>query len=146
MIRSIIALAIGAASLSAFAQTSPVGLWKQVDEDGKTEKSYIRIAESSGKFSAKIEKIIDPAKQEAKCDLCTDERKGQPILGMSILRNLSKSSSDDNTWDGGEILKPDEGKTYKVRLRPIDDGKKLEVRGYIGMPMLGKTQIWQRIE
>ena len=134
------------ASMGAWAQMTPVGLWKTIDDETKAEKSYVRISEVGGEFSAKVEKIIDPSRQDAKCDKCTDERKDQPILGMSIMRNLKKSANEADTWDGGEILKPDEGKLYKVRLRPIEGGKRLEVRGYIGMPLLGRTQVWQRIE
>ncbi len=146
MIRTAAAFVLAFSSACAMAQMTPVGLWKTIDEDGKTEKSYVRVSEADGEFSAKIEKIIDPAKQDAKCDKCTDERKGQLILGMSILRSLKKNPNETDLWDGGEILKPDEGKIYKVRLRPIEGGKKLEVRGYIGMPLLGKTQVWQRLE
>lgn len=143
---AIVAGTLALAAASAWAQNTPVGLWKTIDDESKTEKSLVRVSEAGGVFSAKIEKIFDPAKQDAKCDKCTDDRKDQPIVGLNILRNVKKNASDAELWDGGEILDPNNGKVYKVRMKPIEGGKKLEVRGYIGMPMLGRTQTWVRVE
>ncbi len=128
------------------AQATPAGLWKTIDDETKQEKSLVRISETGGVFSAKIEKVFDPSKQDVRCDKCTDERKDQLVLGMNILRNVKKNPSDAELWDGGDILDPNNGKVYKVRLKPIDGGKKLEVRGYIGAPLFGRTQTWVRIE
>jgi uncharacterized protein (DUF2147 family) len=150
MQRSLIALALAGAALGlppgALAQATPAGLWKTIDDDGKTEKSLVRITEAGGVFSAKIEKIFDPAKQDARCEKCSDERKDQPVVGLSIVRGVKASPSDPALWDGGEILDPNNGKTYKVRMKPIDGGRRLEVRGYIGAPLLGRTQTWVRVD
>lgn len=136
-------LSVGAA---AFAQATPAGLWKTIDDETKAEKSYVRVVEVGGVFTAKVEKILDPAKADAKCDKCSDERKDQLIQGMTIVRGVKANADDKGLWDGGEILDPNNGKTYKVRMKPVDGGKKLEVRGYIGAPLLGRTQTWIRIE
>jgi uncharacterized protein (DUF2147 family) len=139
------AVALSLASLSAFAQMSPVGLWKTIDDDTKKEKSLVRITENNGVYSGKIEKFLDPATQaDAVCDKCTDERKDKPILGMTILRNLKQSADDKTVYDGGDIVDPNNGKVYRSRLKPIEDGKKLEMRGYIG-PFY-RTQHWLRVE
>ena len=131
----------------AHAQTSPVGVWKTVDDDTKKEKSLVHITEAGGVLTAKVEKFLDPAtKPDAVCDKCSDERKDKPILGMTILRNVKQNADDKALWDGGEILDPNNGKTYRVRLKPVDGGKTLEVRGYIGAPLLGRTQTWTRVE
>jgi len=129
----------------AAAQNTPVGLWKSIDDETKTEKSLVRIIETGGVLSGKIEKLMDPTKQDAKCDKCSDARKDQPVLGMTIITGV-RASSDKTLWEGGEILDPNNGKSYKVRIKPLDSGKKLEVRGYIGAPMLGRTQTWIRVE
>jgi uncharacterized protein (DUF2147 family) len=130
-------------AVGALAQ-SPVGLWKTVDDASGKEKSLIRISESGGVFSGKIEKLLAAdAKPDAKCDQCTDARKDQPVVGMTVMRNVKKN---DAQWDGGDILDPNNGKVYKVRLRLDSDNKKLEVRGYVGTPMLGRSQNWQRVE
>ena len=130
----------------AFAQATPVGLWKTIDDDGKTEKSLVRITNDNGVYTGKVEKIFDPAKADAKCDKCDDDRKDKPIVGMTIINGVKQDAEENNLFDGGQILDPANGKTYRVRLKPTEGGKKLEVRGYIGMPMLGRTQTWIRAE
>ena len=129
----------------AFAQASPVGLWKTIDDETKKEKSLVRISEAGGVLSGKIEKLLDPAKQDSKCDKCEGARKDQPVNGMTIIEGVKKSA-DEPYWDGGTILDPNNGKTYKVRMTPKDGGKALDVRGYIGAPLLGRTQTWIRVE
>jgi len=134
------------ATTSAFAQSTPVGLWKTIDDETKTEKSLVRISEAGGVFTGKIEKLLDPAKASAVCEKCSDERKNQPVAGMTIIKGVKANAEDKDLFDGGEILDPNNGKTYKVRLKPADGGKKLDVRGYIGAPLLGRTQTWIRVE
>jgi len=135
--------AIGLA-LPVWAQMSPVGLWRTIDDDTKAVFQTICIVDNAGVLSGKVEKINDPEKAKAVCEKCSDERKNQPVLGMTILRNVK--AAGDGVWEGGDILDPNNGKLYKVRLRPVDGGKQLEVRGYIGMPMLGRTQTWIRAD
>jgi len=143
--KSIIAAALLAAAVTAWAQGTPVGLWKTIDDDGKTEKSLVRITDGGGGvLTGKIEKIFDPAKQDSNCDKCSDERKDKPVLGMVILRNAKRDAEDQDTWTGGEILDPNNGKTYRTRLKPVEGGKQMQMRGYIG-PFF-RTQVWQRVE
>jgi uncharacterized protein (DUF2147 family) len=135
-------LAVGTVS----AQNSPVGVWKTIDDKTKTEKAQIRITESGGVFSGKIEKLLAAdAKQDGVCDKCTDDRKDKPMIGLEVIRGVKRAEAE-NTWEGGTILDAAEGKVYKVRMQSADGGKKLEVRGYVGMPMLGRTQTWIRVE
>jgi len=145
MNRLIATLLLAAAPAIAFAQATPVGLWKTIDDETKTEKSLVRITDNGGVLSGKVEKLLDPAKQDARCKDCTDARKDQPVTGMTVVEGVKKNAAEDY-WDGGTILDPNNGKTYKVRLTPKDGGKALDVRGYMGMPMLGRTQTWVRVE
>ena len=141
------ALGLGLFAALAHAQATPAGLWKSIDDDTKKEKSLIRIAEVGGVFTGKLEKLLDPSsKPDAVCDKCSDDRKDKPLVGMTLVKGVKQSESDKATWDGGEILDPNNGKTYKVRLTPVDGGKTLAVRGYIGAPLLGRTQTWVRVE
>jgi uncharacterized protein (DUF2147 family) len=143
LISTLVVSAISVFAITAFAQ-SPAGLWKTIDDKTGKERSTVRITESGGVFTGKIEKLLAPdAKQDAKCDLCTDARKDQPVIGMTIIRNVKKN---DDLFDGGDILDPNNGKVYKVRMKLVDDNKKLEVRGYVGAPMFGRTQTWHRAE
>ena len=128
---------------AAFAQATPAGLWKTIDDETKQEKSLVRITDQGGVLSGKIEKIFDPAKQDSKCDKCSDARKGQPVLGMTIIEGVKKNP-DEPYWDGGTILDPNNGKVYKVRMTPKDGGKTLEVRGFIAF--FYRNQTWQRVE
>jgi uncharacterized protein (DUF2147 family) len=136
------------ATTLALAQSmTPAGLWKTVDDSTKKEKSLVRIVEANGVYTGKVEKIIDPdAPKDALCKDCSDERKDKPIVGMTIIRNIKASADDKTVFDGGDILDPNNGKVYKVKLTVTDKGAKLDVRGYIGMPLLGRTQTWSRVE
>ncbi len=145
MKRFIAAVTLALGACAAWAQASPVGVWKTIDDDGKTEKSIVRVTETGGRLTGRIESLFDASKRESVCDQCGDDRKNQRLVGLIILSNVSKQP-DEEVWSGGEILDPNNGKTYRVRLKPLDGGRKLEVRGYIGTPLLGRTQTWVRAE
>ena len=146
MKKAVVAFLVATASIAAMAQNTPAGLWKTIDDDGKTEKSLVRITDAGGVITGKVEKIFDPAKANAKCEKCEGELKDQPVVGMAIITNVKQDPEETNLWNGGQIVDPNNGKSYKVRLKPIEGGKKLEVRGYIGTPFLGRTQTWVRVE
>ena len=130
------------ASQGVFAAITPVGLWKTIDEDTNQAKSYVRITQTNGVLSGKVETILNPAKQNDICSKCDDELKDQPILGMTIITDVK--AQDDGVWGDGGILDPTNGKTYTLQLTPQDEGKKLEVRGYIGF--FYRNQYWLRVE
>ncbi|MBC3873981.1 DUF2147 domain-containing protein [Undibacterium flavidum] len=129
----------------ASAQNSPAGLWKTIDDKTGKVKSLVRISESGGEFQGKIEKLFRDADQDQnpKCDKCEGTNKDQPFIGLTILFNIKK---DGDEFSGGKILDPANGKLYSSKLKLVENNKKLEVRGYIGMPMFGRTQIWLREE
>jgi uncharacterized protein (DUF2147 family) len=134
-------------SMAAFAQDvdTPVGLWKNIDDHSGKPKALIRITESNGELRGKIEKLLrDPSEdQNPKCVKCEGALKDQPILGMTITTDMKH---DGDEYNGGQILDPDNGKVYKSKMSLADGGKKLNVRGYIGVPLLGRTQTWLREE
>ena len=146
MKKAAVAFVLATASVLAMAQATPAGLWKTIDDDGKTEKSTVRIVNTGGVLSGKVEHITDPAKAAEKCVKCEDERKDQPIVGMTIISGAKQDSEETEKWTGGMILDPVKGSSYKLILKLTDDGKKLDVRGYIGSPMFGRTQTWVRVE
>ena len=142
---SLISLLVAGASLAAAADPmSPVGAWTTIDDETKKLKSVVRITEKDGVISGAIEKILDPAKQDSRCEECADDdpRKGKPVVGMTILTGLKKEG--DNVYGGGRVLDPNNGKTYNARVTVIDGGKKLEMRGSI--LFIGRTQTWLRAD
>ncbi len=145
-ISTVITAALIAAAGSVAAQSTPVGVWRTIDDKTKTERAQIRISEAGGVLTGKLEKLLAAdAKQDALCDKCSDDRKDKPMIGLEVIRGVKKGDSD-NTWEGGTILDAADGKIYKVRMQPIEGGKKMEVRGYVGAPLFGRTQTWIRVE
>ena len=145
MNRSLLAIVFVAFSVPALAQMTPVGLWRTIDDSSGQEKSLVRIKESGGVISGTIEKLLDPTvKLTDVCVECKDERKDKLVLGMTIIRNVRQNVDDKSIWDGGDVLDPKNGKVYPARLKPVDGGKKLEMRGYFG-PFY-RTQVWLRVE
>ena len=136
-------LAAAAPLLQAQTLDTPVGVWKTIDDETHQAKSLVNIVDQGGVLTGRIEKLLDPAKQDAKCEKCSDARKDQPVLGMTIIEGVRKNP-DEPYWDGGKILDPNNGKTYRVRLTPKDGGKELQVRGYFG-PFY-RNQLWIRVE
>lgn len=124
---------------------TPVGTWQSIDDETKQPKAQIVITEGEGGvLTGRIEKLLRPgADPQAVCDKCDDDRKGQPIVGMEIIRGAKKTEGKD-VWEGGRILDPEKGSTYSLRLTPVEGGAKLQVRGAIGP--FGRTQTWQRIK
>ena len=131
--------------LSAFAQMTPVGNWHTVDDATGEVKAEIHITEQAGVLAGRVHKSLrnDPNAKKT-CDDCKDDRKGQAIIGMEIIRGVKQEGSENLWAGGGKILDPENGKEYTVRMTPLEGGKKLQVRGYIG-PFY-RTQVWLRVQ
>lgn len=132
-------LCISSVSLAA----SPLGIWKTIDDSSGEAKSYVTIVEENGKLSGKVTQILDPAKQDSICDQCKGDLKDQKIQGMTILWDMEQQGSK---YDDGKIVDPESGKIYSANMKVLEDGKKLEVRGYIGFSLIGRSQTWERVE
>lgn len=145
---SFVVLTLLAALLSPVVwadDSSPAGLWRNIDDISGKPRALIRITELNGTLQGKIEKVF-PGPDEGpnpKCEKCVGASKDAPIVGLVILSGLRR---DGEEFAGGQILDPDNGKTYRSKVQLIDGGRKLNVRGYIGVPLLGRTQTWVRQE
>ena len=130
-----------------FAQvTDPaVGVWKTIDDKTNEPSSLIKIDEVNGKLEGTIIKTFSKPNEKplVYCTLCKDDRKDKPILGMKIMTDLKRDKP--GAWSDGRILDPEEGEIYRVKIT-TEDGKKMDVRGYIGFPLLGRTQVWYKAE
>jgi len=129
--------------LAAQAQNTPIGRWRSIDDATGKPKAVIEVAETgNGTLSARIVQLIDTSDgPNPLCDACTGKRHNAPILGMTIAWGLKPQGK---TWSGGRILDPENGKEYSVKFTPIAGGKRLEVRGFLGVALLGRTQTWLR--
>ena len=131
-IKSGVAALLLLAAGAAFAQSSPAGLWRNVDDKTGEVKAEIRIVEAQGVMHGRIEKVLKKdAKPDDKCDKCEDDRKDKPMVGLEIIR-------------GDRILDPENGREYRLELKTIEDGRKLQVRGFFG-PFY-RTQVWTRAQ
>lgn len=127
----------------AKAAPAEVGLWQTIsDKTGKPE-GYIRIRVVGDELRGVIERGMPGDDPNELCTKCPGERKNQRKIGMTIITGLHRT---EGWWSGGEILDPDSGTLYRCKIRTIDSGAKLEVRGYFGISLLGRTQTWLRAE
>jgi len=144
MKRVFLSTALLVAANAALAQATPVGVWHNIDDKTGEVRAEIRISEAGGALNARIEKRLGKdSKPDAVCTECADDRKGKPLDGLEIVRGVRKVEGKD-VWEGGKILDPESGREYNARLTPVDGGKKLDVRGYIGP--FGRTQTWVRVQ
>ena len=144
MCQALVAIVLMASGATAWAQMSPVGLWRSIDDSTGEAKAEIRISEAGGVVSGSIVKSLKKdAAPDATCTECKDERKGKPIAGLEIIRGC-KQTEGQEVWEGGKILDPENGKEYRASLTPIDGGRQLQVRGYLGP--FWRTQTWQRVQ
>jgi uncharacterized protein (DUF2147 family) len=129
--------------LAAFAQNTPVGKWRTIDDKTGKAKSIVEIYETTnGTLAAKVLEVLQSDKgPHPLCDACKGERHNKPVEGMVIAWGLQH---EGDTWDDGRILDPHNGKEYSAKMTPIEGGRKLEVRGYMGFSLLGRTQVWIR--
>ncbi|NYF18701.1 uncharacterized protein (DUF2147 family) [Xanthomonas sp. JAI131] len=133
-----------AAFVAQAADTSPVGRWQTIDDETGKPKSIVQIEQAgNGTLSGKVVEILQSNHgPNPMCDKCDGAQKGKPIKGMTILWGLKPDGTA--VWSGGSVLDPAKGKTYKAKVTLTNGGKKLQMRGYIGIEALGRTQTWIR--
>lgn len=124
------------------AGSSPIGQWRTIDDNTGAARSVVSIYEENGVLFGKIVEVLDET-AESTCSKCKGELKDAPIIGLVFLSGMEQ---DGEEWSGGRILDPDNGKVYKSKMELKDDGAKLEVRGYIGIAAVGRSQTWERVE
>ena len=137
---------VGGFAPELYAQTlSPEGNWKTISDKTGEARSFVKLWMDKGTLFGKIDKLVRKPGQDPNplCTECQGEKKDQPIIGMTILWDLTQ---DDDEWNGGYILDPDNGKSYRCIVTVGDDGRTLHVRGYIGFSLFGRTQVWHRAD
>lgn len=124
---------------------SPVGKWRTIDDSSGKPKGMVQLEMVGSDLEGRVLASYSPAGADMDpiCTKCEGERKNKKVIGMTFLWGMSK---DGEYWRGGEILDPDTGDIYDAKLRVVDGGRKLEVRGFLGISLLGRSQIWERID
>jgi uncharacterized protein (DUF2147 family) len=121
--------------------SSPVGIWKTVDDKTGKARSLVRIYEKDGKLFARIEQSLIPGDEARTCTKCPDGRKDQPLIGLEFMRGMTLM---DGEYRGGDIIDPDSGSIYRCKFRLVDGGTRLKVRGFLGVWLFGRSQTWER--
>lgn len=121
---------------------SVVGKWKTIDDETGKPISVVEIFENHGKMYGKVIEIFNPKRDQKKCEKCPGDDKNKPILGLIVIKGLTK---ENNEYTDGKILDPKHGKLYKCTIN-LESRDKLKVRGYIGISIIGRTQYWERIK
>lgn len=129
----------------ALADGSPVGKWKTIDDKTKKEKSIVEIYEANGKIYGKIVQLLQEKDGGASklCTKCPGTDQNKPMIGLVIVRGLAV---DGNEYTGGTIMDPNDGKVYKCKMEVTEGGNKMNVRGFIGFSLLGRTQVWHKVK
>ena len=137
-VRLLGALLLLALAFPAFAQ-SPVGVWRTIDDESGEPKSHVEIFEQDGKLHGRIVMLLPEGRT---CTPCADGFEGRDLRGVVILRDMEQ---DGDEWNGGSITDPKSGRNYRAKMS-LDGATRLRVRGFVGFSMLGRTQVWERVQ
>ena len=146
---TIATLILGLTQQAFAADDAAKGFWKTIDDVTGKPKAIIQIAETPEHFLQGTVVKIFPRPgydQNEVCEACIGKLHNQRIVGMTVLTGLKAEKDNPTRWNDGEILDPNNGKTYRCNAQLMDENKKLNVRGYIGLPLFGRSQVWQRVE
>lgn len=139
------ALLLACAAPASAQSASPAGLWKTYSDRTGAADGLVRIVEERGEFVGRVEKVFSPPNESPNplCEKCSGELRDRSVVGMTILRGVRHAKDG---YTEGTILDPDEGKDYRCTITLKEAGRRLEVRGFVGLPLLGRTQVWTRVE
>ncbi len=144
-ILSLAALSAGVLlSTSVFAVSLNGTQWQTIDDKTGEKKAVMQLTESGGKVTGKILKVLDKEKADALCTKCPGSLKNKPVEGLQILSGFK--ADGNNQWSDGKLVDPESGKTYSGKLTLSDNGQSLKLRGFVGTPVFGRSQTWQRIK
>ena len=126
------------------AELSAVGLWEQVDESSGKAESWFKISERGGVYEGNVVKIFSKPGEDENwvCNKCEGAERGAPVLGLTLIKGMQRNGL---SYEHGTIMDPRDGSVYRALMKLSPDGQKLEVRGYLGISLFGRTQTWNRL-
>lgn len=139
-LRALGALAFLLAAAPAFAQSSPAGCWQTIDDEDGTVKSYVKIYPEG---NALVGDIVRLTVDGGRCVDCADGYDGRVLRNERIMSGYTR---DGNDYEGGRIIDPKSGRTYKSVMKLVEgsNGNRLYLRGFVGIRALGRSQEWRR--
>ena len=142
-VAAVVVVSAGMVPLRA-TEPSAVGLWEQVDESSGKAESWFKISEHGGVYVGNVVKIFfKPGEDENwVCEKCEGAEKGAPVLGLTLIKGMQRNGL---SYENGTIMDPRDGSVYRALMKLSPDGQKLEVRGYLGISLFGRTQVWKRL-
>jgi uncharacterized protein (DUF2147 family) len=133
-------------ALGASAEPTAAGLWEQVDEKTGNSESWFNIIEKDGVYTGTVVKMFqkpgDPPPESLRCTKCEGAEKNAPVLGLALIKGMKRNGLK---YEGGTIMDPRDGTVYRALMNVSPDGKLLEVRGYLGIAIVGRSQMWNRL-
>jgi uncharacterized protein (DUF2147 family) len=145
-IAALVCLQVAAWTAPAWAQPTAAGLWEQIDEKTGKPESWFNIAEKDGVYVGVVVKMFqkpgDPPPESWRCAKCEGAEKNAQVLGMSLIKGMKRKGLK---YEDGTIMDPRDGSVYRALMEISPDGKRMEVRGYLGIALLGRSQTWNRL-
>jgi uncharacterized protein (DUF2147 family) len=142
----LVSLNVLAWAAPAGSEPSAAGLWEQVDDKTGQPESWFSIAEKDGIYTGTVVRMFqkpgEPPPESWRCTKCEGAEKNAPVLGLALIKGMKRSGLK---YEDGTIMDPRDGTVYRALMELSPDGRKLEVRGFLGYALFGRSQMWKRL-